>query len=223
MEYPLIKEIKIPDGIVQKWQRTVDLLAEVIDVPAALIMRVDPPYIEVFRASDNDKNPYRAGEKDKLDGLYCETVMKNDEKLLIPNALKDEKWKNNPDIKKGMISYLGFPIKWPDGEFFGTLCVLDTKENTYNKEKEEILKEFKDLLETHLNLILKNDQLKKNQKRLDITLQSIGDAVITTDLDGNIDRMNSKAEELTGYNYSEVEGENLDNIFKIYNAKTKKK
>jgi len=35
MEYPLIKEIKIPDGIVQKWQRTVDLLAEVIDVPAA--------------------------------------------------------------------------------------------------------------------------------------------------------------------------------------------
>jgi|AntRauTorckE6833_2_1112554.scaffolds.fasta_scaffold01231_2 diguanylate cyclase (GGDEF)-like protein/PAS domain S-box-containing protein len=220
MEYPLIKEIKIPDGIVQKWQRTVDLLAEVIDVPAALIMRVDPPYIEVFRASNNDKNPYRAGEKDKLDGLYCETVMKNDEKLLIPNALKDEKWKNNPDIKKGMISYLGFPIKWPDGKFFGTLCVLDTKENAYNDKKEEILKEFKDLIETHLNLILNNNKLKKNEKRLNITLQSIGDAVITTDLDGNIDRMNSKAEELTGYNYSEVEGKNLDNIFKIYNAKT---
>ncbi len=221
MDDPLIKEIEIPDGVVQKWQRIVDLLAELLDVPAALIMRADPPYIEVFRASSNDKNPYQAGEKDKLEGLYCETVMKNDEKLLIPNALKDEKWKNNPDIKKGMISYLGFPIKWPDGKFFGTVCVLDTKENAYSNKKEEILNEFKDLIETHLNLILKNNKLKKNEKRLDITLQSIGDAVITTDLNGNIERMNDKAEELTGYNYNEVKGENLDTVFKIINARTR--
>ncbi len=222
MEKILTKDIKIPNGIIQKWQRTVDLLAELLDVPAALIMRVDPPYIEVFRASSNEKNPYRVGEKDKLEGLYCETVIKSDNKLLVPNALKDEAWKNNPDIKKGMISYLGFPIKWPNGSFFGTLCVLDNKENSYNKRNEEILKEFKELIETHLKLILKNNQLKKNQKRLDITLQSIGDAVITTDLNGNIDRMNAKAEELTGYNYNEVKGKKLDYIFNIYNAKTKK-
>ena len=221
MDKTLTKDIKIPKGIVEKWQRTVNLLADLLDVPAALIMRVDPPNIEVFRASSNENNPYQVGEKDKLDGLYCETVINNDEKLLIPNALKDEKWKNNPDIKKNMISYLGFPIKWPDGSFFGTLCVLDNKENSYNKRSEEILKEFKDLIETHLNLILKNDKLKKSQKRLDITLQSIGDAVITTDLKGNIDRMNSKAEELTGYNYNKVKGKELDNIFNIYNAKTK--
>src|SRR6056297_1148978 len=155
MENPLIKEIKIPDGIVQKWQRTVDLLAELLDVPAALIMRVDPPYIEVFRASSNENNPYRVGEKDKLEGLYCETVIKTDDKLLIPNALNDKEWENNPDIKKGMISYLGFPIKWPDGSFFGTLCVLDNQENSYDNRNEEILKEFKELIETHLNLVLK--------------------------------------------------------------------
>jgi len=222
MDKALTNDIKIPDGIVQKWQRTVDLLAELLDVPAALIMRVDPPYIEVFRASSNENNPYRVGEKDKLEGLYCETVIKTDDKLLIPNALNDKEWENNPDIKKGMISYLGFPIKWPDGSFFGTLCVLDNQENSYDNRNEEILKEFKELIETHLNLVLKNNQLKKNQKRLDITLQSIGDAVITTDLNGNIDRMNSKAEELTGYNYQEVNGKKLDKIFNIYNAKTKK-
>jgi len=34
--------------------------------------------------------------------------------------------------------------------------------------------------------------------------------------------MNSKAEELTGYNYQEVNGKKLDKIFNIYNAKTKK-
>jgi PAS domain S-box-containing protein len=28
-----------------------------------------------------------------------------------------------------MISYLGFPVTWPDGQIFGTICVLDRKEN----------------------------------------------------------------------------------------------
>jgi light-regulated signal transduction histidine kinase (bacteriophytochrome) len=35
----------------------------------------------------------------------------------------------NPDIKLGMVSYLGFPINFPDNQPFGTLCVLDNKEN----------------------------------------------------------------------------------------------
>src|SRR6516162_164351 len=26
-----------------------------------------------------------------------------------------------------MISYLGFPVVWPDGQIFGTICVLDRK------------------------------------------------------------------------------------------------
>ena len=38
----------------------------------------------------------------------------------------------NPDIKLGMISYLGVPISWPDGEIFGTICVLDRQSNGYS-------------------------------------------------------------------------------------------
>jgi len=36
--------------------------------------------------------------------------MKTKERLLIPNALKDKDWKDIPDVKLGMISYLGLPI-----------------------------------------------------------------------------------------------------------------
>lgn len=72
----------------------------------------------------------------KLTGPYCETVIKTKDKLLVPNVLKDEDWKKNPDIKLGMISYLGFPLLWPNDEIFGTICVLDSKENNYSKEYE---------------------------------------------------------------------------------------
>ena len=57
--------------------------------------------------------------------------MKMRQPLVVLDALADDNWKSNPDIKVGMISYLGFPVTWPDGEIFGTICVLDNKRNDY--------------------------------------------------------------------------------------------
>lgn len=53
-----------------------------------------------------------------------------------------------------------------------------------------------------------------------ITLLSIGDAVISTDREGNIANMNSAAEKLTGWALKDCAGSHIDNIFHIVNAKT---
>jgi len=125
--------ITVSDEIVIKWQNIVNIMADIANVHTAVIMKVDSPYIEVFRSSESGKNPFKVGDRVHLEGLYCEMVIKTKEKLLVPNALTDNRWKNNPDIKLGLISYLGFPLLWPDGEAFGTLCILDTKENTLGR------------------------------------------------------------------------------------------
>ena len=121
------EQIKISEDILKRWQNIVDIMAELIGVPAALIMRLVESDIEVFVSSKSQGNPYNSGDREHFlgSGLYCETVIGSNNKLLIPNALTDEKWKNNPDIKFNMISYLGFPILFPDGRPFGTICVLD--------------------------------------------------------------------------------------------------
>ena len=122
----------IPDEMLAKWQRVVNLMARIVNAPAGLIMKVDPPQIEVFVSSTTKGNPYEKGERGDLDtGLYCETVMAQRAPLLVPNALMDPIWDHNPDIKLGMIFYLGFPLMWPDGNIFGTICVLDSKENEH--------------------------------------------------------------------------------------------
>ena len=116
---------QVPSQIIQKWQEVVDLLAEILRVPSALIMKVEPPSIRVFVRSETAGNPYERDELASLNtGLYCETVMKTRKLLLVPNALIDEEWNANPDIKLGMISYMGVPVAWPDGDIFGTICVL---------------------------------------------------------------------------------------------------
>ena len=41
--------IEVPSEIIRKWQEIVNLLAEIMHVPSASIMRVDPPHIKVFK------------------------------------------------------------------------------------------------------------------------------------------------------------------------------
>jgi hypothetical protein len=154
-------EIIIPEETIQKWQEIVDILSKIVDLPAALIMKVDIPNIEVFRASKSDKNPFSNGEIYKLAGTYCEKVITSKRKLLVPNALNDKEWNQNPDLEFGMISYLGFPICWPDDSVFGTLCVSDMKENRYTKNIETLMIHYMHVIETHLTLVFQNYCLDK--------------------------------------------------------------
>jgi len=56
---------------------------------------------------------------------------------------------------------------------------------------------------------------------LEVTLSSIGDAVITTDGDGNITFLNPVAQSLTGWAQDEAAGVPLDTVFKIVNEETR--
>jgi len=63
-------------------------------------------------------------------------------------------------------------------------------------------------------------ELKEREQNLAITLDSIGDAVITTDAQGLISRMNPIAERLTGWTFNEAFQQPLTNVFAIFNAST---
>ncbi len=56
-------------------------------------------------------------------------------------------------------------------------------------------------------------ELREREQDLYITLNSIGDAVIATDLEGRITRMNAVAEKLTGWSLGEVLGQPLAQVF----------
>ena len=191
----------ITDGIVDSWQGIVDALPEIIGVPSALIMKVDRPYIEVFCSANSINNPYKAGDRAHLSGLYCEEVIKKKDRLLVANALTDKKWDKNPDIKQGMISYLGFPILWPDGEVFGTICVLDSKENRYGERYERLILGFKGLIEAHLASLF---NILSERKKLEDILDNLTDGVIAHDKDRQILFFNRAAEKITGYDREDV-------------------
>ena len=71
-------------------------------------------------------------------------------------------------------------------------------------------------------LIAKEKELFEEKEQLSITLQSIGDAVITTDNQGNVVFMNKVCEELTGWKNKEAVGKPLAEVFNIINQITRK-
>lgn len=154
-------QLIVPEDILKKWQHLVDVLARVVGVPAALIMRIADTDIEVFTSSMTEGNPYHPGDREHLlgSGLYCETVIRTQQQLLVPDALADEDWKNNPDVKLNMVSYLGLPLRMDGEKPFGTICILDNKHNAYHQDYMDLLGSFRALIETDLALCYTNQAL----------------------------------------------------------------
>jgi len=63
-------------------------------------------------------------------------------------------------------------------------------------------------------------KLKESRKWFSTTLRSIGDAVIAADSNGSIIFMNPSAQFLTGWNFKEAEGKQLNEVYNIMNEDT---
>ncbi|MGL6260817.1 sensor domain-containing phosphodiesterase [Vibrio sp. WXL103] len=160
-------QVPIPSNTQASWQNIVNLIAEMIDVPSVLIVRFHDQQLEVFSSNDNRDHVYQKGNGEELgQGLYSETVIASQQALLIPDSLNDPRWQNTPEVKMGMIAYLGLPISWPTGECFGTLCVFDTKANPFSDMYRKLLEAFRDCLESQLSMLFLNESLKLSHQSL---------------------------------------------------------
>jgi len=66
------------------------------------------------------------------------------------------------------------------------------------------------------------DEVATQKEWFRVTLSSIGDAVIVTDLDGRATFMNAEAERMTGWPWAEAKGKALKTIFRIVNEETRR-
>lgn len=89
-------------------------------------------------------------------------------------------------------------IRWPDGRNVRLELAVDISDR-----------------------IRAENALAVEKEQLFVTLRSIGDGVITTDIEGNIILMNRVAEELTGWPLEDARGKHLSTVFTIVNELTR--
>jgi PAS domain S-box-containing protein len=204
-------EFAIPPDVFQKWQRIVDLLASIVHVPSAVVCKLEPPHnthYKIVASSSAPENPFPVGDAFAMDiGTFCETVIKSREPLLVVNALADDRWKAAPELQVGMVSYLGFPVAWPDGRMFGTICVLDDKANPYSDIYQELLVHCRDVLQADLQALVRaHDELDDQKSYLSELFERVPEAVVMIDRQFEITRVNPEFTKIFGYTAEEALG-----------------
>jgi len=165
---------KITPETLEKWQRVVDLISELANVPATLIMNTVGQEHSVFVANTAANNPYVPGRTYSLhEKLYCFGVFQNHGELVVEDATCDPRWQDNEDMEHGMSFYIGYPIEWPDGDVFGTICVLDRRENKRALMFRKGLQEFCKVVEDDLAMLVEVTKRKAAQAKLQKTLETL--------------------------------------------------
>ena len=147
-----------------EWQNVLDILANISGAKSAAITKIDLPFIYVLKITATPDIPLCEGMSTELVNHYCGAVLNTQKEVQVTNALKQEKWKNAPEIKYGLISYLGYPLFLPNGEVFGTLCIHNDQETVYSQQIHDLMHQFKKIVESHFAMAEQTRQLKESEE-----------------------------------------------------------
>ena len=214
--HSMTREISISADVLRKWQRIVDLLANIMHVPSGVLTTIEPPYLayRTLLTSNSKGNPFPVDEVFSMEiGTFCETVIKQREPVLVANAMENDQWKRAPEIQVGMVSYLGFPVFWPDGRVFGTICVLDDKTNGYSDLYQELMEHCRDVLQEDLRTLTRlGGELEEQKAHLSELFARVPEAIVMVDRDSRITRVNPEFTKIFGYAAIEAMGQRLKDL-----------
>jgi diguanylate cyclase (GGDEF)-like protein len=130
------------------FERIVDLVKTTLDVPICAVSLIDHDrqWFTASRGLGVDQTPRNIA--------FCDHAIRADEPFIVEDATRDHRFANNPLVlgDPHIRSYLGIPLKMPDGYMVGTLCVIGQKPRVFSPSEIEILKSFASLVTGELEL-----------------------------------------------------------------------
>jgi PAS domain S-box-containing protein len=119
---------------------------------------------------------------------------------------------------EGMVAFAGYPLVVED-RLVGVLAMF--ARHVLSDAALRMMGSVADEIALGIERKRSEERLHRQREWLRVTLASIGDAVIATDVDGNVTFLNAVAEELTGWPQREAEGKPLAEVFQIINELTR--
>jgi len=145
---------------------------------------------------------------------------------LFQADIQDTNWRIIVLTSKEFLQSYLYKIIWLATAVFALILTLNFLFLRFLREEE--LKRFateSELANSNENLektVLKRTlALNQERDRAHVTLNSIGDGVITTNANGYIESINPLAQNLTGWNENEAIGQPINEVFKIVNEESR--
>lgn len=124
------------------------LASQVCGTPIALITLID---------ADRQWLKSRIGvdvQETSRDVAFCNHAIRQKETLVVPDALEDERFRNNPFVvsEPKIRFYTGAPLVTAEGHALGSLCVLDLKPRKLRRDQIEALEALRRQVVAQLEL-----------------------------------------------------------------------
>jgi diguanylate cyclase (GGDEF)-like protein/PAS domain S-box-containing protein len=221
------------------------MMAKLYDSASGVIVQYRQGSFNVVSASDNSENFLQVNSSWPVDiPSFCRRIMETDEQLYVKDAVNSDEWSCIPPVADGPVrSYSGYPLYWPDGTFFGSFCVIDTKSSDYAEPLKSMLGQLKLVVESELKHVhdlmavkallgekigvqqlLDTEQeqssLIKNALSLQesintATLASLVDSVIRISCQGKILAVNEATQKMFGYEIDELIGKDVSCLIEV--------
>lgn len=106
---------------------------------------------------------------------FCGHAINQDEIFEVEDALKDERFKNNPVCLSdpNVVFYAGAPLITPRGFKIGTLCVIDDKPGKLDATQRDLLEQLAKQVVNNLELRFKEKELALSHIKLDSIVNHI--------------------------------------------------
>lgn len=159
------KEAFVPNSEIfrlrDQWRESLNVVAELCDVPAAVIMVVLPDKRLQLFAAGGVGNPFDTVEQERPDGHFCDTVIATAAPLSVSDARRHEQWRSGGGTQPEMIAYLGLPVRGANGSLFGTISIQDHRERRFPVALEKLLGQMRDRLEEQLSMMAHTQRLEE--------------------------------------------------------------
>jgi PAS domain S-box-containing protein len=150
-------------------------------------------------------------------GLYS-GVIKQGKSMIINDPASHPDRRGTPEGHPEIRSFMGIPLKYHERTI--GIIGLANKEGGFTDPDRESIEKLGNAFVEALLRRKAEEALAYEKERLMVTLRSIGDGVIATDISGKVVLMNKVAEMLTGWAYEQANGRPLSEIFHIINEQT---
>ncbi|WP_174865682.1 sensor domain-containing phosphodiesterase [Pectobacterium polaris] len=187
----------------------ISLAANIFSVPIVLVSLVEAER-QLFAASVGV--PFCETPRDIS---FCAHTILKKKIMVVPDALKDARFKNNPLVVgvPYIRFYAGIPLITPSGHAIGTLCIIDLKpRTTFTKRDEHNLQDLASLVMDKLEMRRLELARKASQVRFENIANTSPDTILCVNEKGMITFWNTAAEHMLEYTDEEIIGRSINTI-----------
>ncbi len=133
----------------ERFDRVTRMAKRMFGVPISLVSLVDEErqWFKSAQGLDATETPREIS--------FCGHAINEDGLFIIPNAVKDERFFDNPLVTDApnIRFYAGYPLKLRQGINIGTLCLIDSKPREMDEEDRQLLEDLGAMIEQEIKSV----------------------------------------------------------------------